>query len=350
MTQWIGGIGIVAFAIVVLPFLRIGGMQLFQAESSDRSEKVMPKTGDVVLSLFKIYCGLTFLCILTYHTLGMSWFDALNHALTTLSTGGYSTHDASFGFFKGAPLQYAGTLFMLAGGLPFVLYVKLVYHGRFMFWKDEQVKTILAMLLAFTAVLTLWLSAHSDYAILDSLRLCAFNVVSIVTTTGYATSDYLLWGPLAVTMFFFLTYLGACAGSTTGGLKVMRLVIVSKAVSRHFRTLLYPHGTFTMRYQGRPVERSVILTVLGFLCLYVVANTFLTFALTLTGLDFATAVSGAATALANVGPGVGNIIGPSGNFSALPDISKWLLCTGMLLGRLEILTVIVLFSFDFWND
>lgn len=348
--QWIGGIGIVCFAIVFLPFLRIGGMKLFRTESSDRYEKAMPKTAHIVSAILKIYCALTVVCAATYYYLGMSFFDAVNHALTTIPTGGYSTHDASFGYFDNPALQLSGSLFMLLGGLPFILYVKLVFQGKNAFFNDDQFKTIIAMLCSFTMIMTIWLWNSSGYSLADSFRYSVFNIISVVTTTGYATTDYLLWGPFAVTFFFFLTYLGACAGSTSGGLKTMRLIVVYKATSRQIKHLIYPNGVFAVHYQKQPIEHSVILTVLGFLGMYVIANVLLTAALTLTGIDFSTAISGAATSLANVGPGIGNVIGPAGNFSSLPDPAKWLLCLGMLIGRLEILTVAVLFSYEFWKD
>ncbi|NCC21418.1 MAG: TrkH family potassium uptake protein [Alphaproteobacteria bacterium] len=349
MTQWIGGIGIIAFAIVFLPFLRVGGMQMFRLESSDRSEKAFSRSGDVVISLFKVYCALTIFCGLTYFALGMTPFDAVNHALTTLPTGGYSTHDASFGFFESPALQITCTIFMFIGGVPFMLYVRLFYRREFIFHQDEQFRTYVAMILVFVAFLSCWLFFTSDKEIGQSILLVAFNVVSVLTTTGYATADYLLWGPLAVIFFFFLTYLGACAGSTTGGLKVMRLLITSKSVIRQTNVLLLPNGVFTLKYQGRLVEQKVILTVLAFLSLYVAANMILTIALAATGLDFVTAISAAATSVANVGPGVGDVIGPAGNFGSLPDDAKWLLCGGMLIGRLEIMTVMALFSYEFWG-
>ncbi len=350
MMQWIGGVGIVAFAIVFLPFLRIGGMQLFQTESSDRSEKVMPRSSAIIISLVLVYSALTVICAVAYRGLGMNAFDAINHAMTTISTGGFSTHDQSFGYFDDISLQLTATLFMLIGGIPFVIYVRLVFQGRMVFFDDDQVRTIVPLLSVFIAGLTIWLWTNSDYGFLDSFRYVAFNVVSVITTTGYATIDYTLWGPFAAAFFFFITYLGACAGSTSGGLKVMRLVIVAKSVGRQLNELLYPNGVFTQRYQGRRIGPRIEMIVLGFLGMYVLANVVLTLALTLLGLDFVTAISAAATSLANVGPGIGSTIGPAGNFASLPDPAKWLLCLGMLLGRLEILTVIVLFTFEYWQE
>lgn len=349
--QWIGGIGLVGFAIILLPFLRIGGMQLFQTESSDKSDKVMPKSVDVIIALFIVYCGLTAACTLTFYMLGMSFFDAVNHAMTTIPTGGYSTHDASFGYFKNSSaLQLACTFYMLLGGLPFILYIKFFFQGRTRtFFYDDQVRTFIILVAILTFILTIWLTTHSDYTLWQSFVATSFNIVSVITTTGYATEDYTLWGPFSVMFFLFLTYVGSCAGSTAGGLKIMRLNIIAKALFKQLNTLIHPNGVFTIRYQRSVIDQSIVDTILGFSGLYVLSNVILTLALTLLGLDFPTAVSGAATSLANVGPGIGDIIGPAGNFSTLPDSAKWLLCLGMLLGRLEILTVAVLFSARFWK-
>lgn len=347
--QWIGGIGIIGFAIVLLPFLRVGGMQLFRTESSDRSEKVLPKTGDTLFLLLQVYILLTGFCCVVYKTFGMNWFEAVNHAMTTIATGGYSTHDSSFGFYDSYALHMAASFFMLLGSLPFILYVKILAQGKFDFFRDEQVRAFLLIIGCLITVMTGWLWWQADYSLADSFRHATFNLISVITTTGFATTDYMAWGPFAVGIFFFVTYIGGCAGSTSGGIKIMRLIIVIKGVIKQMKMLIYPRGIFNMYFQGRLIGGSLVANVLGFLCLYVFANTILTLALTWTGLDFATAVSGAATALANVGPGIGGIIGPAGNFATLPDAAKWLLSAGMILGRLEILTVAVLFSFQFWR-
>ncbi len=348
MIQWIGGIGIVGFAIVFLPFLRVGGMQLFQTESSDRSEKVMPKTGTVITLIFVVYCAMTALCGITYYALGMNVFDALNHSLTTIPTGGYSTHDASFGYFESPSLELAATCFMFLGGVPFILYIKLIFQGKFSFFQDDQFKAFSLMVLIFIPIMGLWLWQQTGNS--DSIRLAAFHIISIITTTGYTSTDYTLWGPFAVMAFFFITYIGASAGSTAGGLKTMRVIVAFKAFQQQISGLIFPHRVYVSKYQGKPLDQSIVSKVLGFLALYVAANVLLTIALALSGLDLITSISGAATALANVGPGIGEIIGPAGNFSALPAISKWLLCFGMLLGRLEIFTVVVLFSSAYWKN
>ncbi len=347
--QWIGGMGLIAFAIVFLPFLRIGGMELFHTESSDRSDKIMPRASDMIFSLVKVYCLLTLACFVTYHQLGMGMFEAVNHALTTICTGGYSTHDASFGYYDSYALHMAASFFMLLGGLPFVLYVRFLFQGRFAFFEDTQFKTILAVLAILIAIMTMWLWTHDVYSFADSFRYAAFNIVSVITTTGYATADYMQWGGFAVMFMFFITYLGCCTGSTSGGIKIMRLITLQKAMSRLIKSLIVPNGIFTMTYENKRLPDEVVNTVLGFLFLFVVSNAVLTIALLFVGLDFESAISGAATALANVGPGIGSIIGPAGNFQPLPDSAKWLLCIGMLVGRLEIMTVAVLFSSLYWR-
>lgn len=350
MTQWIGGIGIIAFAIIFLPFLRIGGMQLFRSESSDRSEKIMPKTTDVVLSIVVVYVVLTAACMLSYYMLGMGKFEALVHALTTIPTGGYSSHDLSFGFYSSYALHMAAAFFMFLGGIPFILFVKMAYQGKFHFWRDYQVRTYVGITAVVIVMIALYLWNNGYYDLAESFKYSIFNVISVITTTGYATTDYGLWGPFATAVFFFITYIGACAGSTAGGIKMLRINIAFQALNRQLRKLVYPNGTFGINYQRKFLTTDVINAVMGFLFLYVFFNVILTMALTLTGLDFTTAITGAATALANVGPGLGDVIGPAGNFSSLNGVAKWLLCLGMLLGRLEVMTMLVLIMPAFWRD
>ncbi len=348
--QWIGGIGIIAFAMILLPFLKIGGMQLFRAESSDKSDKIMPRTTDVVWSIIYVYVFLTATCFMVYYLLGMGKFDALLHSMTTIATAGFSSHDNSFAFYDSYPIHMAATLFMFMGGIPFILYVKYVYQGTFAFHKDSQVKTYIGILLSVIFIMTMHLWLNNFYSLADSFRYAAFNVTSIITTTGYAAADYGLWGAFPVSVFFFVMYIGACAGSTSGGIKMLRIDIAFQALNRHLKTLIYPHAVFTARYQGKPLSSDIITAVMGFLFLFVVFNVLLTVALSLTGLDFMTSLTGAASAMANIGPGLGDIIGPSGNFSPLPTAAKWLICLGMILGRLEVLTMLVLITPSFWRN
>lgn len=350
ITQWIGGIGIIAFAMIMLPFLKIGGMQLFKSESSDHSDKIMPKTNDVVWSIIYVYVILSAACFVAYYILGMSRFDALVHALTTIPTGGFSTHDASFGYFDSYSLQMVATIFMFLGGIPFILYVKYAYRGEFDFFKDSQVRAYTAIVVFLTVALTWSLWHNGLYSLSESFKYAIFNIVSLITTTGYATTDYTLWGAFPIALFFFLTYVGGCAGSTAGGMKMLRINIAFESLNRYLKTLIYPNGVFTATYQGKPITNDIVQAVMGFLFLFVLCNILLTIALSLTGLDLITSVTAAATAIANVGPGLGDTIGPAGNFSSLTDTAKWLLCLGMLLGRLEVMTMLVIITPAFWRD
>ncbi len=348
--QWIGGIGIIAFAMIMLPFLKIGGMQLFKAESSDQSEKVMPKTNDVVWSIIYVYIILTAACFITYYALGMPRFDALVHALATMPTAGFSSHDASFGHYDSGALHFAAAFFMFSGGVPFILYVKYMLKGHFSFFKDTQFKTYCGITFASILVLSLHLWWQGIYSLPVSFQYSTFNVISIITTTGYSTADYSAWGAFPIALFFFIAYIGGCAGSTSGGIKILRINIAFQALNRHLKSLIYPNGMFTATYQGKALTNDVVHAVMGFMFVFILANALLTIALSLTGLDLVTAITAAASALSNLGPGLGDIIGPSGNFSSLSDISKWLLCLGMLFGRLEIMTMLVLFVPAFWRN
>ncbi len=345
--QALGGIGFVVAGMALLPVLRVGGMQLFRTESSDQEDKQFGTARNVALATLTIYLGLILLCMVAYFLEGMSPFDAVVHALTTLSTGGFSNYDASFGHFSSAALQWTATLFMLMGGLPFMWYLRIIRLRRF---ASEQVALMLKSLAMVIFVLTLWLFWTSDYGVADALRLVAFNVVSTVTTTGYATTDYTLWGPVAVVVFFGLTAVGGCTGSTAGGAKAMRWIIMARAIRMGIRRVTYPNGVFKIRYEGRVVERDVIDGVMSFFTFFFLSVAVLSVLLTLMGLDMDASLSGALTAIANVGPGVGDIIGPAGNFQSLDNGPKLLLAFGMYAGRLEMMTVYVLLLPAFWRN
>ncbi len=350
LMQWIGGVGVIAYTMILLPILRVGGMQIFHLETAGSSEKATPRAREAALRIVEVYLGISVLCIFVYYALGMSGFDAIAHAMTSVSTGGFSTHGNSFAYFEGYALHIAAALFMLAGGLPFILYLNFIYQGKFQFFSDYQVKTYAFIFLLIVVVLTTHLSYTGQYGVLEAFRLAFFNVASILSTTGYVSTDYALWGPFAVAIFFFLIYCGACAGSTSGGLKMLRINIAFKALNRHLKTLIYPSGVFSAVYQGRPLKSDIINAVMGFLFLYVACNVVLTIALSLTGLDFMTSISGAGAAMANVGPGMGDVIGPGGNYASLNAPAKWFLCAGMILGRLELMSVLVLLSPSFWRE
>ncbi|HEX2137256.1 MAG TPA: TrkH family potassium uptake protein [Microvirga sp.] len=347
LLQWLGGIGIIGVAIAILPALGVGGMQLFRTESSDRSEKVMPRVREIAAAITMIYAGLTVACSVLYALAGMTAFEALVHGLTTVSTAGFSTSDSSMGAF-GAAAQWIGIVFMLAGAIPFVLYVRLLQGERDSL-RNSQVQTLVAFLLVTIFGVTVWLVLSGRYDVEDAVRLAAFNVVSIVTTTGYATTDYGLWGNLAIGAFFALTFVGGCTGSTSGGIKIFRFEVMAILLRNHVRHLIYPKGVFQRVYGGKLLPDDVVVAVVVFFAFFFVCYCGLTIVLMALDLDFLTSTSAAVTALANVGPGLGPIIGPAGNFSTLPDAAKWLLAFAMLLGRLELFTVLVLFFPQFWR-
>ena len=348
LLQWMGGIGIIAVAVAILPALGVGGMQLFRTESSDRSEKVMPRVRQIAAGIGAVYLGLTLLCAAAYYLAGMSSFDAVAHALTTVSTAGFSTADASLGRWDTPAVHWVATVFMLSGSVPFVFYLRVV-RGERVGLQDSQVRTLLGVVVAVTVALAAWLVATERYGAADAVRHAAFNVVSVITTTGFATADYGLWGGAAAGVFFGLALLGGCTGSTAGGLKIFRLEVMARMMRVQFLRLLHPRGVFPHVYGGRPLPEEVVGSVVAFFSLYFVCHGTLTTALMTLELDFLTSASAAVSMLSNVGPGLGDTIGPAGNFAAVPDAAKWLLCLAMLLGRLELFAVLILFMPRFWR-
>ncbi|HBZ42746.1 MAG TPA: potassium transporter TrkH [Maritimibacter sp.] len=347
MLQAIGGVGFIVTGIALLPILKVGGMQLFRTESSDKGEKELRNAAMFASATLQVYLGLMALCALVYFVGGMSAFDAITHAMTTLSTGGYSGHDASFGYFESPFLQWSAILFMLLGALPFAWYIRGIYRRKF---RSEQVKAMIWSLSLVIGGMTIWLVTTNGTDPFTALRLVAFNVVSVVTTTGYATTDYTLWGPFAVAAFFILTAVGGCTGSTSGGAKAMRWLLFGRAVIAQIQTVNSPRRVTTIKYEGRRVDDDVMSGVVSFFVIYLATFGALAITLSLFGLDIATAASGALTALANVGPGIGSTIGPAGNFASLSDPVKFILVFGMFLGRLELLTVFVLLTPMFWRE
>lgn len=347
--QWVGGAGIIIMAVVLLPFLRVGGMQLFRTESSDRSDKIVPSSFQLVRYIFGVYLGLTLACAFAYHTGGMGWFDAVNHSMTTLATGGYSTHDASFAFYASRTLQWIGTVFMVLASLPLAIYIRAVRGEPSAIWRNSQVRVFVAFVVLVSVLLAVWLWQARSFVFADALTVSAFNVVSIISTTGYASDDYTQWGALAVAAFLILTLVGGCTGSTAGGIKMFRHQVMFLMIRTHLIGLVMPRRVYTPMYEGHVVDRSIIISVLAFVSVFILSLLIFTLGLAATGLDLVTSLSGAATAIANVGPGLGNTIGPAGNFASLNETSKWLLIIAMLLGRLEFFTLLVLLSPDFWR-
>jgi trk system potassium uptake protein TrkH len=349
MLQWFGGIGIIVVAMVFLPELRVGGMQIFRSEGFDTMGKILPRAAEIAQQISIIYLGLTVACILGYLLVGMPAFDALNHAFTTVSTGGFSTHDASFGAFQGAP-EYVAVIFIILASLPFVRYVQILAGSAEPLWRDSQVRAFIAMI----AVITLTMASFRVLLAGDgteaAFRQALFNVTSIISGTGFSSTDYQLWGPLAVVIFFFLGLVGGCAGSTCCSIKIFRYQILISAVRAQIRRIHSPNGLFSAKYEGRRVSEDVLNSVMAFFVMFTVSVGIVSVLLGLTGLDMVTSLSGSAAALANIGPGLGPIIGPSGTYAPLNDTAKWILTAAMLIGRLELMAVFVLFTRRFWMD
>ena len=350
LLQWLGGIGIIVLAIAILPYLRIGGMRLFQTESSDWSEKRLPRIHNLIWTIGVVYLGISGLTALSYWLAGMGVFDAIVHSMTTVATGGYANYDASMGHFSDNPLMlWLGSLFMLLSALPFLLYVSLL-HGQVMpLVMDRQVRGFLLFVVVIAVVLSLQRSIAEHESIFDALTHSTFNVISIITTTGYASEDYTTWGNFAVTVFFYLTFVGGCSGSTAGAIKIFRFQIGFMMLRNQLRQMRHVQGVFTNFYNNRYVTDDIVRSVIAFSFYFALTVAIIALSLSMCGLDFVTSLSAAATAVGNVGPGLGDIIGPAGNFSSLPDAAKWSLTLGMLLGRLEIMTVLILLTPTFWR-
>lgn len=349
MLQLFGGIGIVVTAVAVLPVLRVGGMQLFRSESSDKSEKIRPRVSQVSAIVISIIMVLTAACALALVVAGMPLFDAVCHAMTTISTGGYSTKAASLGAFPSPVIHWIITFFMLIGGMTFVLLAQALRGDVGVLWRDLQTRWYIGYLGAFIAAMTLWQVLQNDRPIFDAMTASAFNVVSIATTTGFVSEDFLAWGSLPLAGFMVLMFLGGCTGSTAGGIKVFRYCVLGAVGHGLLRGLVHPHRVQVTTYNGRPVGDEVIRSVLGFFFFYMTSFAVLTVLFACFVGDLTFALSAVGQALANVGPGLVPEIGPVGHYAGLPAPAKWLLGFAMLLGRLELLTVLVLFSPTFWR-
>ena len=348
--NWMGGIGIIVMAIAILPALKIGGMRLFKTENSDTSDKILPRSSRLSSAIGFVYLILTLCTMITYYLAGMTGFDAVTHAMTTVATGGFANYDSSFGMYKESPqIFWVSSFFMILAAMPFVLFVSFAKGDKSSLWRDPQVRAFVAIVLFCSLLLTVYQVVHNDRAVFDALTHSLFNVVSIITTCGYASEDYTLWGNMAIMLFFYLTFAGACSGSTSGGLKIFRIQLAAMLLIKQLKLLVHPKAVWSQSYGGKKVDDQLLGNVLAFCFIYFATIAFIAMALSFCELDLVTAVTGAATAVANVGPGLGSIIGPAGNFSTLPDAAKWWLCLGMLMGRLEILTLLILFTPSYWR-
>ena len=349
--QWLGGIGVIVMAITILPLLNVGGMQLFRMDSSDTTEKVLPKTREITLVISIIYLTLTFACGISYWAVGMNMFDSIAHAMTTIATGGFSTYSGSIGHFHNPRIEIISIIFIVLGSIPFIAYLKFVKGDKKIFLKDSQIKGLVYILIFSILLMLLYLMLNNkEYSFSENFRISTFNVVSVLSGTGYVTADFSSWGKFPLTFFLFLMFIGGCAGSTTCGIKIFRFQILGRFIINQIKKLVYPHGVFSIKYNNEKINDTFIYSIITFIFLYFFIFFILAALLSVNGLDFITAISGSASAISNVGPGLGDIIGPNGNFSDLPNFSKLSLSLGMLLGRLELFAVLVLFFPAFWKD
>ena len=347
--QWLGGIGIILMAITLMPIMNIGGMQLFKISSNDNAEKILPKSKEVSLRLIAIYSALTLVCGIFYKLFGMSYFDSLTHSMTTIATGGFSNYNESIGHFNSALIEINAIIFIILGSIPFIAYIKYLNGDKKIFYKDAQIIFFLKTIIISVIIITIFLLLKNYNSETFLLRQVAFNVVSILTGTGYVTTNYSDWGGFPLIFFLVLMFIGGCAGSTACGLKIFRIHILYKFFVIQLKKYIYPRGVFVLKYGENILNEKFISSIISFVFLYIIIFFIITTLLSISGLDFVTAISGAATSISNVGPGLGGMIGPNGNFSLLPDFSKWILTVGMILGRLELFAIIVLFIPSFWR-
>jgi|TARA_B110000211_G_scaffold204647_1_gene238284 trk system potassium uptake protein TrkH len=349
--QWLGGVGIIVMAITVLPLLKVGGMQLFRIESSDKPEKILPRTTQVALIIISTYLILTLFCALFYKIFGMNFFDSIAHAMTTIATGGFSTHNGSIGYFKKPSIEVVATIFIILGSIPFISYLKFIKGNKKIFLEDVQIKGFVYLFLFSTFVMFLYLLFNDNSNLLiEKIRIASFNVVSILSGTGYVTNDFSLWGKFPLIFFLFLMFVGGCAGSTACGIKIFRFQLLFLFINNQIKKLIYPNSIFILKYNKKKITDDYMNSVIIFVFAYLFIFMLIAMLLSLSGLDFLSAISGAATSISNVGPGLGEVIGPNGNFKSIPEISKWILSFGMLLGRLELFAVLILFFPSFWRN
>ena len=349
--QWLGGIGIVVMAITILPLLKVGGMQLFKMEGPDTTEKILPRTIEVATIIISTYIILTFLCGLFYWIFGMTIFDSVCHAMTTIATGGFSTHNDSIGFFKSSNIEIIASIFIILGSIPFISYLKFSQGNKIIFFQDVQIKGLINLLLISITVMFFYLMfINYESNLFDKIRISSFNVISILSGTGYVTDDFGLWGKFSLVFFLFLMFIGGCAGSTACGIKIFRLQMLLIFLKNQIKKLIFPNSVIISKYNNQKISEDFIKSVIIFIFTFLFIFLIIAMLLSISGLDFITSISGAASSISNVGPGLGDMIGPNGNYKNLPDLSKWILTLGMLLGRLELFAVLVLFFPSFWRN
>ena len=349
LLQWLGGVGIIVMALAVLPMLSIGGMQLFKTESYETPDKVVPKAASFAAGISIVYITLTVAWALMLWFAGMPLFDSIAHAMTTLATGGYSTRSDSLAAFNSSSIEIIVIFGMIVGSLPFVHYLAITKKGLKNLFKDDQVKLFLTLIVFVVLIVSIYLNLN-DIPFLEALRLASFNVISIITGTGFGTSDFNNWGGFPTTILLILMFIGGCAGSTTCGLRMARIQVLVANAKAQISKLIRPHAVVVSYYNQKPIPENVAESVMGFFFLYIISFAVIACLLGGLGLDLVTAISGAASAIGNVGPGLGDIIGPSGTYQSIPELGKLFLCVGMILGRLEIFAILVMFSPLFWKN
>ena len=349
LLQWLGGVGIIVMALAVLPMLSIGGMQLFKTESYETPDKVVPKAASFAAGISIVYITLTVVWALMLWVAGMPLFDSIAHAMTTLATGGYSTRSDSLAAFNSSSIEIIVIFGMIVGSLPFVHYLAITKKGLKNLFKDDQVKLFLTLIVFVVLIVSIYLNLN-DIPFLEALRLASFNVISIITGTGFGTSDFNNWGGFPTTILLILMFIGGCAGSTTCGLRMARIQVLVANAKAQISKLIRPHAVVVSYYNQKPIPENVAESVMGFFFLYIISFAIIACLLGGLGLDLITAISGAASAIGNVGPGLGDIIGPSGTYQSIPELGKLFLCAGMILGRLEIFAILVMFSPLFWKN
>ncbi len=349
LLQWLGGIGIIVMAITLMPIMNIGGMLLFKVLNTDSSDDILPSSKEISLKLVFIYFTLTLICAAAYKIFGMNFFDSLTHSMTTIATGGFSNYNESIGYFNNIKIEITAILFIILGSIPFIAYIKFLNGNRKVFLNDTQVITFIKITITSILIILIYLFFKLESFGLTDLRSVIFNSISILTGTGYVTGQFDQWGSFSLFYFLILMFIGGCAGSTTCGIKIFRVQILYKFVMTQLKKIIYPRGIFVIKYENNNVNDKFLASIISFIYLYILIFFFITALLSITGLDFLTSISAAATSISNVGPGLGSVIGSNGNFSTLPDASKWILSAGMILGRLELFAILVLFLPSFWK-
>ena len=349
LLQWLGGIGIIVMAITLMPIMNVGGMQLFKISASHNAEKIFPKSEEISLKLITIYLSLTIICSIFYNIFGMNFFDSVTHSMTTIATGGFSNYNESIGYFDSTLIEFTSIIFIFLGSLPFIAYIKFLNGDKKIFFTDSQIRLFFKITLISIIILIFYLILKNGNLDETNIISLSFNVISILTGTGYVTEDFSNWGNFSIIFFLVLMFIGGCAGSTTCGIKIFRIQILYQFISNQLKKIVYPRGVFLIKYEKNNIDDKFMSSIISFIYLYIIIFFIITALLSISGLDFVTSISGAATSISNVGPGIGENIGPNGNFSQLSSSSKWILSLGMIMGRLEIFAILILFIPSFWR-